>query len=287
MEDDLLTQLTNICTPEMAVLYIKAMDLFDEIGTTSHVDTIEQHLGITDYQSGNEYNNMIRDTIERQLTYELGKFTILLNPDVPYDMAFTIELLRAMYHIDIYPDGESMLAALQSDDTDVREALFRVLKIVNPMDEDEFFIQVRSVSPALLTRLKSTREVLPEAVTDKDDELHAFIRERAVTTLEGLKGNYSEFEGEVTSEVILHIENTRLGYDLQPALALLSVRIFQQDIIEAICDLALLCAGSNISKPSEAFGVLLDYYVEDYSNRRVLPLIAECKALLSLRDNDG
>lgn len=280
MEDDLQEQLLTITTPELAELYIRVLDLFDAIDVTTHIDSIEQHLGITDYQTGGEFNNMIRDTLERQLTYEIGRFAITLNPEVPYDIEFCTELLRALYHIDDYPDGKAMLEALQSEEGDVRETLYRVIALINPIDEDEFFMQVSEVSPALVVRLNSTREQLPDGITEKVNRLRDYIRTRTRRVLPALQSYYDNTEGDVISDVILHVESTQLGYDLQPALALLSLRILQQPLHEAIADFALLCVGSNISNPAMAFEILMGHYIDDLSKESTRKQISDCVNIL-------
>jgi len=280
VEDDLQEQLLTITTPELAELYIRVLDLFDAIDVTTHIDSIEQHLGITDYQTGGEFNNMIRDTLERQLTYEIGRFAITLNPEVPYDIEFCTELLRALYHIDDYPDGKAMLEALQSEEGDVRETLYRVIALINPIDEDEFFMQVSEVSPALVVRLNSTREQLPDGITEKVNRLRDYIRTRTRRVLPALQSYYDNTEGDVISDVILHVESTQLGYDLQPALALLSLRILQQPLHEAIADFALLCVGSNISNPAMAFEILMGHYIDDLSKESTRKQISDCVNIL-------
>lgn len=264
MEDDLEQQLLTLVSPELAATYIRVIDLFDEIGSTDHLDTIEQNMGITDYQSGGEFNNMLRDTLERQLTYELGKFSIRLNADVPYDMDFCCDLLRGMYHIDKYPDGEAMLAALNTSEEDARERLFRVITLITPIDEDEFFIQVEDVYDSLLTRLSSVYDHLPESVTEEVERLRDLVRERTRKVKALALPFYSEEEdGVPISEALLYIETVKLGYDIIPVLSLLALRIFQQEPGEAVADIALLCAGSNVVNVAQAFKIVVDRYFDE------------------------
>lgn len=264
MEDDLEQQLLTLVSPELAATYIRTIDLFDEIGSTDHLDTIEQNMGITDYQSGGEFNNMIRDTLERQLTYELGKFSIQLNADVPYDMDFCCDLLQGMYQIDKSHDGEAMLAALCTDDEDARERLFRVLTLITPIDEDEFFIQVDAVHDSLITRLNSVYDFLPEGVTEEVERLRNLVRERTRKVKALALPFYSEEDdGVPISEALLYIETVKLGYDIIPVLSLLAIRIFQQEPKEAVADIAVLCAGSNVVNVAKAFRIVVDlYFVE-------------------------
>lgn len=267
MEETLEQLLHTLVSPELSDTYLQVIDLLDEIGSTDHLDAIEQYMGMTDYQSGGEFNNMLRDTLERQLTYELGKFTIVLNPDVPYDLDFCTALLRAIYYVDRYPDGEAMLSALQTEDDDMRESLFRVLTIIDPLDEDEFFIQVESVSPALMTRLNSVYTHLPEAITEEVERLRDLVKDRTIRVREEALQFYTPFEGEITSEALTHIESVTLGYDIVPTLALLVNRIFQQNEVEAVADLALLCAGSNVSDVGKAFEIVTDRYLTELTPR--------------------
>lgn len=280
MNEDLYTQLLTITSPEQADSYLRTVDLLDEIGSTTHLDTIEQHLGITDYQSGPEFNNMIRDTLERQLTYELGMFTVVLNPDVPYDMDFCVELLRGLYHMDLYPDGAALLAALEIEDNDMRESVYRIVNMITPIDEDEFFIQVTSIDPTLITRLKSVREELPEGVTEEVERLRDLVRERTRHVREKALHLYSTEDGVPISDGLMHIDNVVLGYDLAPALTLLSVRMFQQPIREAIADIALLTAASNVTNVAKAFNLIVERYIEE-PNREALETIMYFNAILS------
>lgn len=280
-ELDLERQLLNITSPELTRLYLNALDLFDSIGVTTHIDTIEQAMGIHEYQSGNEFQNMLRDTIERQLTYELGKFTIVLNPDVPYDIGFCTELLRGMYHIDNYPDGDAMLDVLQTDE-DTRESLYGVLKLINPIDEDEFFIQVTDVNPALITRLRSTKEALPDTVTEEVERLRGLIKERTLRARDALIGYYTPFYETIDSDALNFIETVPLGFDLAPTVALLIPRIVSQETKEIIADLALLCTASNITDPLSAFNILIDLYLPDAALPRVIQTVTEVRAILEM-----
>lgn len=262
MNDELELQLRDISSPETAAVFMKLLDLLAETGVTTHLDTIEQNMGLTDYPTGGEYLNMLRDTLERQLTYELGIFGITLNPDVPYDMDFCTELLRSLYFMDSYQDPEALMSVLVSEE-DARETLFKVVSVINALDEDEFFIQVKDVSPAIITRLQSLTEVLPDAISERVEELRGLVRSRTIAVRDSLLPFYEEFEGEITSEALAHVESVDLGYDIVPTVNLLVQRIFNQPIHEVIADLALLTAGSNIQAPSKAFDILINNYVPD------------------------
>lgn len=279
MEDNLEQQLLNIASPEETAMFIKLTDLLDEVGVTTHIDTIEQNMGITDYPTGGEFLNMFRDTLERQLTYELGIFSIKLNPDTPYDMALYTEILRGLYYLDSYKDPEALLVALESED-DPRESLFKVLSIVNPIDEDDFFLHVEDVSIALLTRLKSLKETLPDAVSEAVAALRGMVINRTRYVRNELLPMYTEFEGERNSEVLMHIENVQLGFDLAPTAGLLVQRIFQQEMKEVIADLGLLAVASNLSSPSRGYDILVENYIPDEEVVKHVSLINQVRTVL-------